>query len=269
MRIPDNPMHPIQTFDEVITKYATPEIPLDAPRIPEFYAGREIFLTGGSGFVGKVLIEKLLRSCPDIAKIYLLLRPKKGKNVEERLEEIIKNPLFDIMRLINSNFNEKLIPIVGDVGELGLGMSSEDVERMKNVSVIFHSAATVRFDDTLKKAVLINTRGTREVMEFAMNLINLKSIIHVSTTYSNVYIHELEERIYAPVADWKKTIEVCETLDDDLLDIMTQHYISFMPNTYVFSKNLAEHVSDHYKKQLPVVLFRPSVVTGIDRKSVV
>jgi alcohol-forming fatty acyl-CoA reductase len=30
----------------------------------------------------------------------------------------------------------------------------------------------------------------------------------------------------------------------------------------VFSKNLAEHVSEEYKDKLPVVLFRPSVVTG-------
>jgi FlaA1/EpsC-like NDP-sugar epimerase len=35
---------------------------------------RSIFITGATGFVGKVLVEKLLRSCPDIAKIYILVR---------------------------------------------------------------------------------------------------------------------------------------------------------------------------------------------------
>lgn len=56
------------------------------PTIPEFYKGKDIFITGGSGFMGKVLIEKLVRSCPDIKRIFMLIRPKKGKNAEERLQ---------------------------------------------------------------------------------------------------------------------------------------------------------------------------------------
>lgn len=59
--------------------------------IPEFFTGKTIFITGGSGFIGKVLIEKLLRSCPDLAQIYVLMRPKKGKSQEERLEQMIND----------------------------------------------------------------------------------------------------------------------------------------------------------------------------------
>lgn len=58
------------------------------PSVPEFYADRGIFITGATGFLGKVLLEKLLRSCPDIKGLYLLIRPKKGKEIQERLEEI-------------------------------------------------------------------------------------------------------------------------------------------------------------------------------------
>lgn len=58
------------------------------PSLPEFYAGRGIFITGATGFLGKVLVEKLMRSCPDIKALYLLIRPKKGKDSQERLEEI-------------------------------------------------------------------------------------------------------------------------------------------------------------------------------------
>lgn len=57
--------------------------------IPEYYAGKCIFITGGTGFLGKVLIEKLLRSCPDIRKIYLLVRPKGDVGCEERVREIL------------------------------------------------------------------------------------------------------------------------------------------------------------------------------------
>lgn len=57
--------------------------------VSEFFAGKKIFITGATGFMGKVLIEKLLRCCPDIEKIYLLMRPKKGQGTKERLESFI------------------------------------------------------------------------------------------------------------------------------------------------------------------------------------
>jgi alcohol-forming fatty acyl-CoA reductase len=60
----------------------------DLPTITDFFKDRDIFITGGSGFMGKVLIEKLLRSCPGINKIFLLVRPKKGKDITERLDVI-------------------------------------------------------------------------------------------------------------------------------------------------------------------------------------
>lgn len=57
--------------------------------VPEFYAGKSIFITGATGFMGKVLIEKLLRSCPNLNKIYLLMRPKRGQSTKERLDDFV------------------------------------------------------------------------------------------------------------------------------------------------------------------------------------
>lgn len=64
-----------------------------AETIPDFFRGKNIFITGGSGFIGKVLIEKLLRSCPDLENIYLLMREKKGKTSEERVKLITDMPV--------------------------------------------------------------------------------------------------------------------------------------------------------------------------------
>lgn len=57
-------------------------------KIQKFYDGCNVFITGATGFMGKILIEKLLRST-DVATIYILIRAKKGKDIHTRLEEII------------------------------------------------------------------------------------------------------------------------------------------------------------------------------------
>lgn len=56
--------------------------------VPSVFAGADVFITGGSGFMGKVLIEKLLRSCPNIGQVFVLMRAKRGKTLEERLKTI-------------------------------------------------------------------------------------------------------------------------------------------------------------------------------------
>jgi fatty acyl-CoA reductase len=114
------------------------------PTIPEFYKDQEIFVTGASGFMGKVLVEKLLRSCPEIKVIYILMRPKKGKSVEERVQILKDLKLFAPLKKRSPEMLDKMVGISGDVTELGLGLSAEDLKRMENVSIIFHSAASVR-----------------------------------------------------------------------------------------------------------------------------
>jgi fatty acyl-CoA reductase len=61
--------------------------------VQEFYRGANVLITGGTGFMGKVLMEKLLRSCPHLSNIYVLIRSKKGKDAETRLEDIFNDPV--------------------------------------------------------------------------------------------------------------------------------------------------------------------------------
>jgi fatty acyl-CoA reductase len=68
-------------------------VPNDADRIAQFFKGKHIFITGGTGFLGKVMVEKLLRDCSGVDTIYLLIRDKKGKNPSQRIEEIFNSPV--------------------------------------------------------------------------------------------------------------------------------------------------------------------------------
>lgn len=59
--------------------------------VSQFFNDQEIFITGGTGYVGKVLIEKLLRSCKGIKKIYILARLREGESEQDRILEMTNN----------------------------------------------------------------------------------------------------------------------------------------------------------------------------------
>lgn len=60
---------------------------------------------------------------------------------------------------------EKIILVEGDTTCHDLALSSEDKQKlMDKVSVVFHMAANIKFDLTLKEAVTINTLGTKNVI---------------------------------------------------------------------------------------------------------
>lgn len=234
----------------------------DKPGITEFFAGRDVFITGGSGFMGKVLIEKLLRSCPELGRVFVLIRAKKSKTAQERLEELKKIPVFDRLHSECPQTLPKLIAINGDCMQLGLGISPEDLALMADVSVVFHSAASVRFDDPLQEAILMNTRGTLETLRVAEQLRKIRVFVHVSTTYCNPDREVVEEMIYPAKADWRAAIQIAETFDSSTVDALTQKYTNREPNTYTFTKGLAEQVVYEYRNKLPVIIYRPSIVVS-------
>ena len=61
--------------------------------VQEFYAGKTVFITGASGFMGKVLIEKLLYSCSEVQEVIILVRSKREKSGKQRVDEFSKLPV--------------------------------------------------------------------------------------------------------------------------------------------------------------------------------
>jgi fatty acyl-CoA reductase len=147
--------------------------------------------------MGKVLVEKLLRSCPGIENIYLLMRPKRGHDINERLNEIINGPLFDILRRERANDLGKIIPIHGDITSEELGISESDQALLcQKVSVVFHSAATVKFDEKLKLSVTINMLGTKRLVELCHRMTRLEVKIRLEPKQHIKHIQFLLQHIF-------------------------------------------------------------------------
>ncbi|XP_055917447.1 putative fatty acyl-CoA reductase CG8306 [Eupeodes corollae] len=232
--------------------------------ITSFYAGRNVFITGATGFVGVCLIEKILRDLPNIGKLYLLMRPKKGKSIEQRLKDLEKNSVFDKLNEGDaSSLFSKLVPISGDVGEENLGISKEDQELLaQNVSVVFHSAATLDFFQSLKETTNINLLGTRRVMELCKKLPKLEALVHVSSAFVNSFLLDTEEILYPAPDDPEKIIHLAQTLSDEALKELEPKLLKDHPNTYTFTKHLAEHEVDKSAKSFPCGIVRPSMITA-------
>ncbi|KDR09798.1 Putative fatty acyl-CoA reductase [Zootermopsis nevadensis] len=68
--------------------------------IQEFYRGSSLLIEGGTAFMGKLLVEKLLRSCPNLSSVYLLVRSMKGKGAESRLDDFSNDPVSKIFCVV-------------------------------------------------------------------------------------------------------------------------------------------------------------------------
>ncbi|TMW39683.1 hypothetical protein DOY81_015237, partial [Sarcophaga bullata] len=198
----------------------------------------------------------------NIKKIYVLLRSKKTASIEERLEKMKQQLIFRQLRRIKPReLDEKLVAIPGDVIKPRLGITSEYEKQLQNVSLVFHCAATVRFDETLRDAIKLNVGGTFEALKFAETLKHLQLFMHVSTFFSNPYLERVEEKIYESPMDWKFLLNLIERQDisDELLNVLTRKLIVGFPNTYCFTKNVTEAMVNDYRHKLPVAIYRPSI----------
>lgn len=236
--------------------------------IAKFFESRSVFITGATGFMGKVLVEKLLRSCPGIKNVYLLLRSKKGLDARQRLDGLFSAELFKRLNEAQGpKARNKVIAIQGDISFDNLGISDDDRQTLiREVSVVFHSAATVKFDEPLRTSVEFNVLGTRRVIQLCHEMKELKALIHVSTAYANCNRTEIDEVLYDPKVRPNQIIDAVKWMDEDLINQLTPKIIGDRPNTYTFTKALAETLLSEECKALPVAIVRPSIVTAAWRE---
>jgi len=171
---------------------ATPE-PASTSEICRFLEGRTLFVTGATGFLAKLLVEKVLYEQPRVRKIYLLVRGGGSQErARQRLEEsLMGSALFDRLRAAHgAEYEEfmrsKLEAVDGSMEADGLGIAGAVRERLEDeVDVVVNSAATTTFDERYDLAVGVNTLGAQRCLELARRCRRLRVLVHVSTAFTN------------------------------------------------------------------------------------
>lgn len=213
--------------------------------------------------MGKVLLERLLSTCPDVEKLYLLMRQKKDVSPEKRLLQLKQSEVFDLIRATNPSQLDKLIIIPGDTTKPNLGICPESMNLLREVSIVFHSAATLKFDEVFAKAVEQNIRSVIRLMTICDKLPKMEAFIHVSTAYCNAELSVIEERVYPPPMPIDQVLAVADSVPEELMNSIINKYISPKPNTYTFTKALAENaVQEHGNRGYAVAIFRPTIVVS-------
>lgn len=225
--------------------------------VREFYIDKCVLITGGMGFIGKLLVAKLLRQ-NDVKEILLLSRPKRNKTIAQRWKDLFDGFLF---QKIDAEIKSKVRLVTGDMGSMNLSLSLRDRNYVtESVHVIIHCAAELNMDGRFRKTMLTNVRGTKLLMDLAMDAKHLESFVYISTAYSQSPRLHTKEIFYESPMDFRLAIALCERFDDDeQLEPLTNKLFAPLQNIYSFSKAVTEDMVRTYQHKLPIAVIRPSM----------
>lgn len=187
---------------------------------------KTIFVTGFPGFIAERLVTRLAKK--DV-QFFVLVQQQFVEKAIAAIEQIVEKTDAEL---------ENFALIEGDITKENLGIADEDLETIRGETTdIFHLAAVYDLAVAKDLATRVNLEGTKNVNDFARSIENLNRYNYISTCY---------------VAGKRKG----NILESDL-----EHDAGFR-NHYEETKYLAEREVEDLKEELPVTIFRPSVVVG-------
>jgi len=140
-----------------------------------------IFLTGGTGFVGQAILERLLFSHPG-TRMTLLVRGKGSQTGEARLAGLLRKPVFKNWiesvggeEKARKEFARRVTAHEGSLGNVGV--LPDDID------VVLHSASTVSFDPPIDEAFDTNVGGAYGVYGALLASKGDPHVVHISTAY--------------------------------------------------------------------------------------
>jgi len=168
-----------------------------------------VFLTGGTGFVGQAILERLLSSHPG-TRITVLVRGKGSQTGEARLANLLRKPVFSrwIEKIgeeeAKRQFTERVTAHEGSLGQVGV--LPDDID------VVLHSASTVSFDPPIDEAFDTNVGGAYGVYGALLASGSDPHVVHISTAYvGGIRKGIAPEASLTHNVDWRAEYEAAKT----------------------------------------------------------
>ncbi len=261
--------------------------------VNQAFSKQTVLITGTTGFVGKVLLEKLLREVKDCGPIILLMRGNSAyPSAQQRfLNEVLESKVFDRLReLWGEAFRQQVASrvecVTGEITERYFGLSVTEFDALAaRTDLLINSAASVNFREPLGDALKINTLSLRTVVDFVNKAGNIP-LLHVSTCYVNGFnqglmeekpvdpagrpiakdvhghyqILPLIDRLLSKVEQYHSRYEG-EELEEKLVDLgIRVANIYGWNDTYTFTKWMGEELLRQELEDSALTIFRPSIV---------
>ncbi|KAF0911539.1 hypothetical protein E2562_011169 [Oryza meyeriana var. granulata] len=270
---------------------------MDEGRIIEYFKNKSILITGSTGFLGKILVEKILRVQPDVKKIYLPVRAVDAATANRRLQtEVIGKKLFGLLKEQHGKgfqtfIDDKLVPLAADMMHHNLGLGDSTLRDLtQQLNIIVNGAATTNFYERYDVALDVNVMGVKYLCQLAKKCSNLEVFLHVSTAYvcgeRQGVVQErpfregetLREGTYLDIeAEMRLVGEQRRQLEDGKAERKAMKELGLArarhfgwPNTYVFTKAMGEMMLQKHMRGggghgIPVVIARPSIITSVHK----
>ena len=228
--------------------------------MPLASAAMNVFLTGVTGFLGKVTLAEMLRQQGSIklGKVYVLIREKRGKSVQERFAEMMQSPCF---AHLSGEWADRIEVVSGALEQPQCGMAPDTYAHLcKHVHRIIHCAASVEFDLPAQQAAEANITASLRVLELARACRGLQRMVSVSTAYVTPHTPGPLTETLAPLPATAESLFdaiMAGTFKKEELLAATGH-----PNTYTLTKCIAEHLLVARRGKVPLRIVRPSIISA-------
>jgi nucleoside-diphosphate-sugar epimerase len=258
-------------------------------------AGREVLVTGFTGFLGKVLVAHLLMELPAIRRVHVLVRATRSEDALARFVRIAaRSPAF---RPLRERFGDDLGAFLGarievhegDVADPLFGLSDRTVRDLApRLAAVIHVAGLTDFAPDPRKALETNVEGALNAADLVARC-DAAVLVHTSTCYVAGLRqgHIAEDLLATPPLGrpWDPEAELahlqalaCHEADSDapaarrearevrIGAATARAELLGFTNIYTYSKALAEALlvarceTNGSRRKVPLTIVRPAII---------